>query len=287
MSALFDRVVNLTIAPTTEGATGALAAIESTLGIELSNLDCAFVVKKNLKPEPNTAEIKVYNLSQSTRRTLENAKKLYVRLEAGYPGRVAQLFLGEVRSAHSHREGTDIITEISTGDGEKEIAASRINVTLGPKVPAATALTAIAQALNVGLGNVPVAATKLAATGQTFFGPGTAISGNAARMLTDFCRSADLEWSIQDGVLQILERGQALDEKVVELSPESGLLGSPTIDLKKIVTVNALIQPDLLPGKKISLVSESLRGGYLIQEVQYTGDTAGNDWNAKLSCKAF
>lgn len=287
MTALFGRVVNLVVAPKTDAAGGALAAIESTLGFEISNLDCVFKVKKNLKPEPNTCELKVFNLQQSTRKTLETAKKLVLQLEAGYPGAVAQLFFGEVRSAHSHREGADIVTEISTGDSEKELSTSRIALSVGPNVPAGTALTAIARALKVGLGNVDKAAAKLSSTGKTLFGPGSAVYGNAAQALTDICRSADLEWSIQDGILQILDRGKALEDSAVYLSPDTGLLGSPTIDNKGIVTVNALIQPDLRPGRKISLDSESLKGGYRIQEVEYTGDTAGAEWTAKLSVKSY
>lgn len=287
MTQLFRRVVNIVVAPKTEGAAGALAAIEGAMGFELSNLDCAFQVKKNLKPEPNTCELKVYNLSRDTRRVLEISKKLVLRLEAGYPDAVAQLFLGEVRSAHTHREGADLVTEISTGDSEKELQKARIQLSVGPKVPAQVALTAIARTLGVGLGNVAPAAAKLAAKGKTIFGPGTVIQGSAAQALTDFCRSADLEWSIQDGVLQILDRAKALDDKAVLLSPDTGLIGSPTVDNKGVLQVTALIQPDLRPGRKIDLRSESFKGGYRIEECEYTGDTSGADWSVKMSCKKY
>jgi hypothetical protein len=287
VTALFRRVVNITVAPKTESAGGALAAIESTLGFELSNLDCQFQVKKSLKLEPNTCELKIFNLTQETRRTLETPKKLIVRLDAGYPDAVAQLYLGEVRSAHSHREGSDIITEISTGDSEKELATARINMSIGPKVSASVALMAICRELKVGIGNANVMAAKLQSKGVVFFGPGTVISGSAKRALVDFCRSADLECSIQDGVIQILDLGKALQDKAVYLSPETGLVGSPTIDNKGIVSVTAFIQPDLRPGRKIQIAAESVKGGFRIQDVEYTGDTAGNEWYAKMSAKAY
>lgn len=287
MTALFRRVVNITVAPKTEGAGGALASIESTLGFELSALDCVFSVKKNLKPEPNTCEIKIYNLTQEARRTLETPKKLIVRLDAGYPGAVAQLYMGEVRSAHSHREGSDIVTELSTGDSEKELATARINMSIGPKVPAGVALTAICRELKVGIGNANAMAAKLQAKGVVFFGAGTVVTGSAKRALIDFCRSADLEWSIQDGVLQILDRGKAMQDKAVYLSPSTGLIGSPTIDNKGLVSVTALIQPDLRPGRKIQIDAESVKGGFRIQDVEYTGDTAGNEWYAKLQAKTY
>lgn len=289
MTALFRRVVNIALAPKTDAASAGLAAIESGLGVQLNNLDCVFRVKKNLKPEPNTAELRLFNLAPSTRKILETPKKLILRLEAGYPGAVAQLFLGEVRSAHSFREGPDIVTEVSTGDSEQEIQTARISMSVGPKVPANVALTAIARTLGVGLGNVPIAAAKLAAKGSAFFGPGTAIYGHAADLLTDFCRSADLEWSIQDGVLQILDRGKALEDMAVLLSPDTGLLGSPTVDNKGLVHATALIQPDIRPGRKVAFDTLALKiaQGYRIQECEYSGDTAGNDWQVSFSAKKY
>ncbi len=287
MTQLFRRVVRVAVAPKTEGSKGTLAAIEGASGFDLSGLDCVFKVKKTLKAEPNTCSLRIYNLAASTRRVLEGSKKLTLRLEAGYPGTVGQLFLGEIARASTERDGTDMVTKIETGDSEKEIQASRLSLTIGPKVPASVALTAIAKSLGVGLGNVGLAAAKLAAAGKTLYGPGTILTGSSAQLLTDFCRSADLEWSIQDGMIQILDRAKALDGMAVELSPETGLVGSPSVDHEGIVTAKALIQSDLIPGRKVSFDSLSFKGGYKIQEVEYLGDTSGQDWYAKLQCRKY
>jgi hypothetical protein len=285
VTALFRRVVNVAVAPTISG--GALGKIEQGLGFDLSNLDCVFKAKKNLKPEPNTASVKLYGLAPETRRILETPKKLVLRLEAGYPGSVAQLFLGEVRSAHTTREGPELVTEIATADSAKEMAKARLQMTIGPKVPTAVALKAIAQALGVGMGNVGIVAARLSASGSAIFGPGSALSGNAERLMTDICRSADLEWSVQDGVIQILDRGTALNEKAVLLSPDTGLVGSPTVDHKGVVSATAFIQPDLRPGRKVAFDSLDFKGGYKIGDCEYTGDTAGNDWYCKMELTKY
>jgi len=256
------------------------------MGFDLSNLDCTFRVKKSLKPEPNTCELQIFNLAEETRRVLETATKLVLRLEAGYVDALAQLFLGEIRSAHSFRDGPDIVTEISTGDSEEEMYKARISFTVGPKVPSDTALRAIARALGVGEGNVGTVAAKLKAKGKAIFGPGTVIHGNAAIELDSFCKSADLEWSVQDGNLQILDRGKALESLDVFLTPDSGLIGSPTIDSKGVVACTALIQPDLVPGRMIRIQSLGVNGRFRIQEVEYVGDTSGTDWYANIHAKA-
>lgn len=273
---LFRRVVNVRVAPS-----------GSVKGFDLSDLDCSFHVKKTLKREPNTCELEIRGLARETRKVLETSSKLVLLLEAGYEDAVSQLFLGEIRAAESRREDMDIVTRISTGDSEEEMRKARLSLTVGPKAPVGDVLRAIASTLGVGLGNVESVATRLSAGGKAFFGQGTALSGKSGRLLDDFCRSADLEWSIQDGVLQILSRGKALDDKAVLLSPSTGLIGSPSIDAKGVLSVTALIQPDLRPGRKIVLESEFLRGGYVIQEVEYVGDTAGTEWYAECTCKAY
>jgi hypothetical protein len=132
--------------------------------------------------------------------------------------------------------------------------------------------------LKIGEGNLETIVKQLRERGVVPFGKGTLLFGNAARALDDFCRSADLEWSIQDGVLQILDRGKALESQAVLLSANTGLIGSPTVDHKGIVTFKALIQPDLVPGHKVAFDTRNFKvsQGYRIQECEYTGDTLGS-----------
>lgn len=293
---LFGRKFSLTVAPV--GSTGVSGAIESTLGFEVSNLRCVFKVKKNLKPDPNTCEIQIYNLAPNSRKVLEGATKLVVRLEAGYEETgVSQLYLGEVRSASTSWQGGDSVTTITTGDSEKDIQEARIHVSVGPGVPVEVALTAIVRSLGVGPGNVASAVQLLKTKGvAAMFGPGTAISGNAARELSDFCRSAGLEWSLQDGNIQILDRNKPLSELAIELSSATGLIGSPTIDFnaasKKVVGGNlvkakALLIPELAPGRKVSFSSRDVNGGYRIEDVEYKGDTHGPEWQVEFSCRKY
>lgn len=285
---LFDRRYSLVIAPS--GGGGTLGAIEAASGLDVSKLRCVFKVKKSLKPEPNTCEVKVYNLAQSSRRVLESASKLVMRLEAGYESTgTHQIYLGEVRHATTTWDGPTCETMATSGDSEKDIAQSRCHVTIGPGVPAEVALENIVRTLkNVGAGNVAEAAALLKAKGvATMFGPGTVISGNTWRMIQDFARSAGLEASILDGKIQILDLGQPLSDKAVEIGPNSGLEGSPTIDGKGIVKARVKIIPELAPGRKVSFVSKSVQGGYRIETAEWVGDTHGLDWYVEIACKKY
>ena len=288
---LFGRSYNIVVAPT-----------GSPFGLDVSELRCEFKVKKSLKPEPNVAEIKIYNLSEASRKVLENSEKLVVRLEAGYVDTgTSQLFLGEVRSAFTAAEGADVITTITTGDSEKEMQEAKLNMTVAAGMPADVVLAAIAASLKVGPGNLAQAAALLKLKGATtMFGvTGSAVSGNAARMLTDLCRSAGLEWSIQDGNLQILDKNKPAIAKAVLLSSSTGLIGSPSVDFsassktKKggvAVKAKCFIIPELSCGRLVVLKSRFVTGGFRIEEIEYEGDTAGGDsspWYANLVLRAL
>ncbi len=186
---LFGKVVNLVVGD-----------------LELSNLAVKFKVKKTLKPTPNVLDLEIRGLSPNHRTQLEKAgQKIPVRLEAGYrDSGVTQLYFGEVRNAWSFLDGQNFVTALAAGDGEASVRA-KVHVPVGPKQPADAALTAIVKAMGVGQGNINEAVRTLKQRGKVLFPTSSAISGNASRELTDFCRAADLEWSIQDGKIQILE----------------------------------------------------------------------------------
>jgi hypothetical protein len=276
-------------------------SIQLTVGtLDVSDLRVVFKVKRNLKPEPNTCEVRIYNLSQDSRDALEHAPngKLTVRLEAGYEETgTGQLFLGEARSAWTTWDGPDAITTVSTGDSEQEMREARLRLSVGRLVPVDVALTAMVRELGIGVGNVAQAVALLKTKGvAAMFGPGTALSGNVRRALTDFCRSAGLEWSVQNGQIQILDRNRPLVGKAVELSSDSGLVGSPSVDFaassktKKggaIVKARAFIIPELTPGRLVVFRSRAVRGGYRVEEVEYVCDTHGTDWYANLTCRAY
>ena len=287
MTLLLGRSFKLTIGAPNNPALSASVAFndQNATGYDVSGLDCEFSIEKTLKPEPNTLDLRVYNLSETNRRLFEGSQKLTVKLEAGYAGETALLWLGEARAAWSTREGPDIVTHIESGDGEKEHRKSRIQLCYGPKVPTATALDAICQALGVGLGNTQQAMAALQAKGlKTING---SISGSAARRLTDICRSAGLEWSIQNGALQILPIGQLAQATGFLLSAQTGMIGSPTVDNNGIVSVQCLITPGIIPGSLLTLAGEFIQGSYRVERCKWVGQTWGQDWTMGLECKKY
>lgn len=255
--------------------------------LDLSNLAISFSVKKSLKPAPNVCEIRIRNLSQDHRNLLATPKSLPVRLEAGYVGALATLYLGEMRSVQSTIEGPTVVTELTSADSEDPHRKAKMNVPISGKSPAEV-LQLMVQGFGVGPGNAAQMAGNLRKRGfADVYGKRAVISGHLRNELNDFCKSAGIEWSVQDGKFQFLDLNKPLEGQAVELSAETGLVGSPTVDNKGLASATSLLQPLLVPGRKVSFQAVNLKGGYRIINVEYTGDTASQEWYAKLQCRKY
>lgn len=256
--------------------------------LDVSAIDLNFAVGKSLKPEPNTAALTLYNLSEESRNMLSAPGELTLLIEAGYANETdkpGQIYLGPVRSAVHTVDRADIVTTIESADSQKALGSSRFKLAVGPGAAPSVVLQAIAKSLGVKLGNLSQAAAKLAASGKVLFPLATSISGSSAKVLTDFCRSANLEWSVQDGELQILNLGAALDSQPYILNSDTGLVGSPSIDKDGVVTLQTLMLRGLRPGIRVVVDSRFVKGTFRIQECSYTGDTRADDWYIDMVCK--
>lgn len=268
MGQLFRRVIDVTVGT-----------------IALKSLDCQFQITKTLKPEPNTCELRIFNLNPTNRQALESAATVPVRVDAGYLDQVSTIFLGDLRQALTMKDGPDWVTTLTTGDGEKAVRTSRVNISVSKKTTADAVLKQIATALGVLPGNLNEAAAKLRA--NQIFTQGTVISGNAAREMTAICKSLGLTWSVQDGKLQILELKKALDGEAILLSAATGLVDSPSVDNDGVLSATMLLTPDVFPGRKLVLDSLRLKGQYRIESCRYTGDTQSADWYINVEAKRY
>lgn len=290
MPQLFKRLARITV-----GANVSLNGSD-TAGIRVEKHRCSFKVEKTLKPQPNSCELKIWNLSAAQRSQIEelnpktkDLRGIPVLIEAGYEATDAhQIFLGDLRTSYSEKSGPDWITTVESGDGEKAKGTARIQVSFGPKTAAETVLRAIVKELGVGAGNLNSAVSKLKSKGvASLYQHGVTISGSASVALTNFCNSAEFDWSIQDGALQFIDKGKALAAKSVRLSPRSGLIESPSVDPKGIVTAKALIIPEIKCGRVVVIESFSVNGSYLVQKASWEGDNFSGPWYATIEGKRY
>lgn len=277
---------------------------------DVSTHDIEFVVEKSLKPgEPNTCSIKVFNLSATQRQNLSGfnvynpgspTTGMTVLLEAGYQQQTSQIYFAGARGAWSTRAGADYVTHIESMDtiarptGLKETKkippggppTGSIYHTTGARIPLSDALTALSEAMGFKAGDLSKALATPAAA--IFSVNGSALVGNSARRITDICRSAGLEWSVQDGIVQFLNIGKALSEtNAIKLDSTCGLIGSPNVDSQGALEITTLLIPGLAPGVLISVDSEFVKGGYRIEKIRYEGNTRGQAWYAHIAASKY
>lgn len=278
MTRLFDRRVDVTVDT-----------------IRFQNLDCNFRIKKTLKPQPNTCELTIFNLNEEHVAQLENlrpkekvaTKGIGCRIEAGYIDATSQIWLGDLRTCLTTDEGEDTVTRLESGDGEKAWKNARLHVSYGAKTSLETALRAMARTLGVGEGNLSKVVAKLKQNGSALYPAGVSFSGAVARDIKAFAKSADLEVSIQDGALQFLDRGKALSTTAVRLAPETGLIGSPTVDNDGVLEAACLMIPDIRCGGLVTIDAKRVKGTYRVEEAEWTGDTTGDDWQIVVRGKRY
>jgi hypothetical protein len=298
---LFGRTCRLTVgSPTAPGILQANFNDTNTTGLDLSGFSISFVVEKSLvASDVNTCAIKVLNLNKDSRQQLSGASSLTVLLEAGYIGGLSQIYFAGARAAWSTREGANYITHIESSDtiarptGLKKTkkippgsTTGSIYRTRGARVPIAQAFAQIAQSLGIQEGNLqqalangsfPITAVN-----------GSALLGNGARRMTDLCRSCGLEWSVQDGKLQLLNIGQTLSTtQAILINSSTGLINSPSVDSQGALELTTLLIPGLAPGVLLDVESLFVKGGFRIEKIRYEGDTAGQSWYAHIAAAKY
>ena len=236
-----------------------------------------FKIEKSLAKAPNQAEVTIYNLSDDSRSAIQE-KGAFCIVEAGYVGNVSQLFTGDLTFASTKKVGVDWISTFQSGDGSKQYRSSRINESFPKGTSLAQIMKRASTVLGVDLGN---AVEKFNEgnfrKGFEAVSRGMVLQGRTSDEIEKLLKSAGFKWSIQDGALQVLRDDETTEDEAIVLSSGAGLVESPEVGEKGIVTATSLLQGRIRPGRSVNIESRELSGFFKVLSVTHTGDT----WDAK------
>jgi hypothetical protein len=271
----------------------------------LKGLDVDFTITRSLDVTANTAELLIYNLSEASRKHLAQQATdngVVCKIDAGYredpfaasvsaaltgivPDESPQIFLGEMRTVTSVREGADWITRLSAGDGD-QLKKQRVSFSVGPGASFQSVVNKMVDGVKAGVKDSARALLKgeFAEVGKALT-EGFSVDGYLGDELPRVLRSGGLEMSVQNGQLQILPIGKALGDVAIKLTPNTGLVGSPEVGNKGRVTVRCLLTSKVYPGRKIKVESQNVTGVYRCHTITYAGQTAGNDWYCDIEAE--
>lgn len=268
-------------------------------GVEIAPpLRMKFEVSKDTSESPNQIKISVWNLSPHTREAIVEPDNV-VALYAGYEQEEGALLLayGTVLQGASSFQNAEIVTELEVLDGFAQIRDTVVSLGCGAGVRARLIIEDIAFQMGLSLVMAEDAPDRVWQNGFSFYG--------AARVaLHKVVQGSGLEYSIQNGELQVIERCGVTPRKGFVLSPESGLLGNPErirqsakekADSKgsgKTKSerqqadgwrVTSLLLPSLNPGDLVKLESQQAVDWFRVERLTHSGDWDGSgDWKTTM-----
>ena len=273
-------------------------------GLDLASLRIVFKVKKSSAQTPNSAIIRVYNLSDNTAKQIREEFQS-VTLQAGYQSNFGLIFKGNIKQVRFGRENsTDTYVDIAAGDGDQSYNFSTISTTLRAGSHQTDQINAAINTMEpngVTTGFIDDIDSIILPRGKVMYG----MSRDYLRQSTE---STDTTWSIQNEQIQIVKRTSVAPDPVVVLTSKTGLVGVPELTndgvsarclLNPLIRIGGIIninQKDIADAK-LSNVSNNLQvnsapqttadGLYRVLVAEFVGDTFGNDWYTDITCISY
>ncbi|QIG74971.1 putative structural protein [Rhizobium phage RHph_I72] len=255
--------------------------------VEQHELRVQFHVTKSISGSANTMDLKIWNLNEGHRNAV--GKELsQVIIEAGYippegGGNLGIIFKGAVRDYQHDRDGPDIITTVSCGDGDLAYRRATISKT----IPKGASIPDVVEEINKELKKQGIAKGELKYPDdiRTLKRP-YSMCGSCARELDTLGRGNGFYWSLQNETLEIIPSDGFLPG-MIYLDKDSGLIGTPTITDNGI-KVEGLLNPGARPNRQMKVVSQVLQMNsqseiYRISAVDFDGDNQEGDFKMSLT----
>ncbi|AZG13856.1 phage protein [Cupriavidus pauculus] len=274
---------------------------------ELADLRVVFKVQRGDLQTPNSARIRVYNASETTKQLIESEFTRVV-LQGGYQGNFGIIFDGNIKQVRRGRESqTDTYLDITAADGDSAYNFAVVNTTLAAGSTPAEHVAAACTAMNpygVTQGYVPDLQANPLPRGKVMFG-----------MARDFMRSVakttQTVWSIQDGKAILVPETSYMPGDIPVITADTGMVGLPE-QTQNGITVKMLLNPSVKIGRLIQIDNASVQryeyslnvgqqaqneriqqqaklqddGFYYVMIAEHSGDTRGNEYYTDVICLA-
>lgn len=283
---------------------------QSGTALSGDSLHCVFGVKRYAMGQPNTATIKVYNLTADaeTKMIVEGYR---VTVYAGYQQKSGLIFDGFVVYATRTKEnGTDYTITLLAIDGYQFLISGYCNFSIQRGITARQVVKSIANraAAPIEIGYPKDSDTSVLDNQK--YTRGQSIHGLARGSLDDIAKALNATWYVDCGKLYFIHFGESssdlpLGKQAVVLSPETGMIGNPT-QIEYGINAKCLLNPEIVPfcfvylnpqyitltlpdiGSNGQISNTQLyqldsKGLYRVVSCEFVGDTRGNDWYTEIN----
>lgn len=242
------------------------------------NYRIEFRIEFDDDPTPNTNEIKIYNLADSTINSFKKNSRITVN--AGYESDNGVILSGYVTKVLTNREGVDHFTTISVIDSQSLSSTKTVNKSYKKGVKASFILKDLSSALGIKLSALKLPTDKTYAKGHS-------VNGNIVEAMKSIVKDSGASFYINKGNLYIrsIKEGDATN---FVLGNDTGLVGSPepfeeeTDDNKgrKGYRVRSFLQYRMTTASIITLKSKYVNGRYRVRKGSHSW--AGNNFYTEV-----
>jgi len=247
------------------------AGQEEQEGKRFDKLFMTFEFLRNPKSQANTGKVSIYNLNKASRSLLSRDGVKY-NFIAGYSGLNEDpirgiLSSGDIEEIKTEKKGVDIITNLVVSEDGKKLREKSIDKSFAEGVNSTTIVNELVNTLGVVKGTIIGLKNKV-------FNSGYVASGKVKDRLDEIAKTDGLEWSVQNGELNILPEGVPTTEVAVNLTPKTGLLSAKKIKVegKDRITFISLLNPNIKINRQIIVFSKEVEGVYTVRNIKYHGD---------------
>lgn len=244
---------------------------------------CSFNVKSWRGKKPNEAQVRIYNLSESTINSLEKPG-LVIQVNAGFDV-AGQLFQGSISKdgVATTNSGPDWITEISAADGRRAYRDAKFAKSYPAGYPVLVILNDIAAALGKPLSIAPtIPGPVRTQLNSTTIPTGWTFLDKARDAMDRVLAPFGLGWGIISGVAHVYDPFAPLPGNAPLITPTGGLHGSPK-RTKNGIKFEADLDPRIQTGRAVAVQARLLKGEFVAEEVEHEGDTWGTVWRTQCN----
>jgi hypothetical protein len=249
-------------------------------GIEISGLRMSFDIVKSINSKTNSSnncELVITNLSDTT---LNEIKKDYkLKIYAGYKQQTALIFVGDITNVEVELSNANknviinAIEELNTVDNKKS------SISFNKNAKTSNIISVISSKFGIPVKKLSSGVIKSHKSGFSFI-------GSLRDVLTKICNNSQLEWSMDNGTIQIIENNGTNNEQYL-INKNTGMLSIPkTLDNKNRNNgweIQTLLNPNYKIHGIVKVQSEKMDiENCRIVSIKHTGDTHGNKWKSIL-----
>jgi len=267
-----------------------IVANSGGIALDVSDLHCTFDIQYVVNQQPPFSTIVIYNLNPVTEDFILNYGDRVI-VEAGYEGnQYGVIFDGEV--VEPIRDKEDNVTyrlTINALAGNSLLNQSFVNFTLNRGQSARSIVQNLASMAThpspIGELSPQLSAAQLPRAKAVF--------GLTRDYIRQIAQASNLAFYTKSGEINLIHASDPPKGEILDLTPESGLIGQPTQqDLG--VSFRCLLNPAIQIGTMVHIDSSLIQaqtyqigqvprpldaqGIYRVVGVEHVGDTRGNDW---------